>query len=197
MFRELKQGARFTLVTMVLFGGMYPCVLWGIGRAMFPTQAQGSLVTAGTGAVVGSSLVAQSFSSERYFHPRPSAVDYNAASAGGSNWGPSNPDYFAAVRDRLAEIVAAEGVEPRAVPAEMVTASGSGLDPDILPGAAMLQAARVARARGADVVRVRHLVEQQTLAPILGLLGQPRVNVLELNLALDRECPPAPVRAVH
>jgi K+-transporting ATPase ATPase C chain len=135
--------------------------------------------------VIGSSLIAQRFSRPEYFHPRPSAVGYDAASTGGSNYGPSNPEHLQALRERLDAIVAQEGVEAVVVPSEMVTASGAGLDPHIPPNAAELQVARVARARSIDPQRVRNLVTAHIEAPALGVFGHPRVNVLQLNLALD------------
>jgi K+-transporting ATPase ATPase C chain len=134
---------------------------------------------------VGSSLIAQKFALPEYFHPRPSAVDHNAASTGASNYGPSNPDHLVLVRERLDAVAAREGVPPSDVPSEMVTASGAGLDPHIPPNAAELQVARIARARTIDVRRVRELVRTHTEAPALGVFGRTRVNVLELNLALD------------
>ncbi|HVG55473.1 MAG TPA: potassium-transporting ATPase subunit KdpC [Vicinamibacterales bacterium] len=185
MFTELKQGISFTLVTMVLLGGGYHVVLWGIGRVLFPGQAEGSLIRRGDGTIVGSHLIAQKFERPEYFHPRPSAVDYNAASTGGSNYAPSNPDHLKAVRERLDALTKEEGVAASQVPSEMVTASGAGMDPHIPPAAAELQAPRVASARGVSVARVRELIDAHTESPTLGFLGRARVNVLELNLALD------------
>jgi K+-transporting ATPase ATPase C chain len=185
MISDLKRGALYTIVTMVLFGGAYHLLIWGIGRAVFPAQAEGSLVRRSDGSVVGSSLIAQKFTRAQYFQPRPSAVDYNAASTGGSNYGPSNPDHLKAVRERIDGVVAQEGVSPADVPSEMVTASGGGLDPHIPPSAAELQVARVARARQVEAARIRDLVRAHTSGPALGVFGRARVNVLELNLALD------------
>lgn len=185
MVREFRQGILFTLVTMALFGGAYHAVLWGIGAALFPSQSEGSLIRAADGTVVGSGLIAQKFSRAAYFQPRPSGVDYNAASTGGTNYGPSNPDHLQAARERLDATVARENTSPAQVPSEMVTASGGGLDPHIPPAAAALQAARVALARGVPADRVRLLIEAHTEPPALGFLGRSRVNVLELNLALD------------
>jgi K+-transporting ATPase ATPase C chain len=185
MIKELKHGLLFTLVSMALLGGVYHALLWGIGRVAFPAQAEGSLIRRADGTVVGSRLIAQKFTRPEYFHPRPSAVDYNASSTGGSNWGPSNPDHLKAVEERLAAIVAEDGVSAGQVPSEMVTASGGGLDPHIPPAAAALQTARVAAARGVPIERVRELVARHTEPPTLGFLGRARVNVLELNLALD------------
>jgi K+-transporting ATPase ATPase C chain len=185
MLRELKTGVLFTVVTMVLFGIVYHLVLWGIGQTLFPGQAEGSLIRRADGTIVGSRLIAQPFTRAEYFHPRPSAVDYNAASTGGSNYGASNPDHLQSVRERLDAVMALEGVTAERVPSEMVTASGAGLDPHIPPAAAELQAARVAGARGLPIETVRELIRRHTQGPALGFLGRAGVNVLELNLALD------------
>lgn len=185
MVKELKQGILFTLVTMVLLGGGYNLLLWGIGRVVFPAQAEGSLIRRADGTVVGSRLIAQKFTKADYFQPRPSGVDYNAASTGGTNCGPSNPDHLKAVQDRLDAVMKQENAPASQVPSEMVTASGAGMDPHIPPAAAELQAARVVAARGIPVDRVRELIRTHTEAPTFGFLGRARVNVLELNLALD------------
>lgn len=185
MINELKRAVLFTIVTMVLFGGVYHVALWAIGRAAFPAQIEGSLIRRADGSVVGSRLIAQGFSRREYFHPRPSAVDYNAASTGGSNFGPSNPEHLKLVRERLDAITTAEKVPASAVPSEMVTASGGGMDPHISPGAAELQAGRVAAARGVPVERVRELIQRHIEPPAFGFFGRTRVNVLALNLALD------------
>jgi K+-transporting ATPase ATPase C chain len=185
MFKELKQGILFTVVTMILFGGVYHVVLWGIGRVVFSEQTEGSLIRRDDGTIVGSRLIAQAFTRAEYFQPRPSGVDYNAASTGGTNYGPSNPDHLKAVQERLDAVTTQEGVAANTVPSEMVTASGGGMDPHIPPAAAELQAARVATSRKVDVSRVRELVAAHTEPPTLGFLGRARVNVLELNLALD------------
>jgi K+-transporting ATPase ATPase C chain len=187
MLTELKRGVLFTLVTMVLFGGVYHAGLWAVGQVAFRAQAQGSTIRRDDGSVIGSSLVAQAFARSGYFHPRPSAVDYNAASTGGSNFGPSNPEHLELVKERLAEVIAAESAPASDVPSEMITASGGGLDPHIPPAAAHLQAARVAAARGIDPNRIRALIDAHTKPPTFGFLGRARVNVLELNLALDRD----------
>jgi K+-transporting ATPase ATPase C chain len=193
MLTEIKRGVLYTVVTMVLFGGAYHVLLWGIGRVAFPRQAEGSLIRKADGTVIGSRLIAQKFARPEYFQPRPSGVDYNAASTGGTNYGPSSPDHLKAVKERLDAVVAQEGVTPAQVPSEMVTASGAGLDPHIPPAAAELQVARVARARGADPARVRDLVSAHTGSPFLGVFGRAGVNVLELNLALDQALAPAQV----
>jgi potassium-transporting ATPase KdpC subunit len=193
MLNEIKRGIFFTLVTMVLLGGGYHVVLWGIGRVVFPEQAEGSLIRRDDSGVLGSRLIAQKFERPEYFHPRPSAVDFNAASTGGSNFGPSNPEYLKQVQERLEAITTREGVAASQVPSEMVTASGAGVDPHIPPAAAELQAARVANSRSLDLTGVRELITAHTEGPTFGLLGRRRVNVLELNLALDeRFGTPAP-----
>src|SRR5262245_34680311 len=127
MLKETRQGLQFLAVTMVLMGGAYPLLIWGIARLAFSGQAEGSLIRRADGTVVGSRLVAQKFERPEYFHPRPSGVDYNAASTGGTNYGPSNPDHLKAVRERLDAVMRREDVAGGAVPSEMVTASGSGM----------------------------------------------------------------------
>lgn len=195
MLKELKRSVLFTAVTIVLFGLLYHLAIWGIARVAFPAQAEGSLIRRADGTIVGSRLVAQKFTRPEYFHSRPSAVDYNAASTGGSNLGPTNPDHLKAVRERLDAVMAEEGVAANQVPSEMVTAGGGGLDPHIPPDAAEIQTARVAKARNVDAGRVRDLVRVHTEAPTLGFLGRSRVNVLELNLALDEALGKAPLAA--
>jgi K+-transporting ATPase ATPase C chain len=185
MFKEIKQGILFTLVTLVLLGGAYNVLLVAIGRVVFPAQTEGSLIRRADGTVVGSRLIAQTFTRPEYFQPRPSGVDYNAASTGGTNYGPSNPDHLKAVKERLDAVMTQEKVTAGQVPSEMVTASGGGMDPHIPPAAAELQAARVASARGVSIDRVRELIQAHTESPAFGFLGRARVNVLELNLALD------------
>jgi potassium-transporting ATPase KdpC subunit len=194
MLTEIKRGILFTVVTIVLLGGGYNVLLWGIGRTVFPAQAEGSLIRRADGTVIGSRLIAQKFTRPEYFQPRPSGVDYNAASTGGTNFGPSNPDHLKAVQERLDAAMTLEGVTANQVPSEMVTASGGGMDPHIPPAAAALQANRVAAARGAPIDRIRQLIQAHTEAPTLGFLGRARINVLELNLALD-EALGAPRRA--
>jgi potassium-transporting ATPase KdpC subunit len=185
MLTEVKRGILFTIVAMVLFGGGYHVALWAIGRTVFPSQAEGSLIRRADGTVVGSRLIAQKFTKPEYFRSRPSGVDYNAASTGGTNYGPSNPDHLKAVQERLDTVKKEEGVTAGQVPSEMVTASGGGMDPHIPPAAADLQASRVAAARRVPVERVQEIIRSHTEPPTLGFLGRARVNVLELNLALD------------
>lgn len=166
--------AFFTLLT----GVAYPLAMTGIAQGMFPAQANGSLAER-NGVVIGSRLIGQTFESDRYFHGRPSAVNYDAATSSGSNYGPSST----ALLDQVKERAAAYGGSN--VPADLLTASGSGLDPDLTPAGALAQAARVATARGLPETQVRDLVAAHTQSPDLGILGEPRVNVLALNLALD------------
>jgi K+-transporting ATPase ATPase C chain len=177
------------VVTIVLTGLIYPLVVWGLGAVLFPKQAAGSLVTGADGSVIGSSLIAQSFTADKYFHPRPSAAGadgYDAMASSASNLGPTNKVLISAVETRVADAQKTDGVAKGAAPVDMVTASGSGLDPDISPDNAAAQADRVAKARGLQPDAVRKLVAQHTRGRDLGFLGEPRVNVLELNLALDQ-----------
>jgi K+-transporting ATPase ATPase C chain len=187
MFKEIKEGFLFTLVTLVLFGGVYPLFVWGVGQVLFSRRAEGSFVRKDDGTLLGSELVGQVFTRPEYFHGRPSGVDYNAASTGGTNYGPSNPDHLAAVKERAGAIVEREGVSLDEIPSDLVTASGGGLDPHISPEAAHIQIARVARERGVAAERVREIVDSHTEGPTFGFLGRPRVHVLALNLALDEE----------
>ena len=180
---------RATVVTLVLTGLAYPLLMTGLAQALFHRQAGGSFVTDGAGKVVGSEFLAQAFSMPGYFQPRPSAAGekgYDPLASGGSNLGPTSKklrDRAAAALERLQqENPDAHG----AVPVELVTASGSGLDPHLSPGAALWQAQRVAHARGVSFDRVRALVDEYVEGRDLGILGEPRVNVLQLNLALDR-----------
>ena len=188
MRRALLISLRMAVVTIVLTGLIYPLVVWGLGAVLFPKQAAGSLVTGANGTVIGSRLIAQSFTADKYFHPRPSAAGangYDAMSSGASNLGPTNKLLISAVETRVADAVKADGASGGSVPVDMVTSSGSGLDPDISPDNAALQVARVAKARGITAQAVQQLVAQHTSGRDLGFLGEPRVNVLQLNLALD------------
>jgi K+-transporting ATPase ATPase C chain len=171
----------------LLCGALYPAAVTGIGRAVFPHQAGGSLIES-DGKAVGSTLIGQPFSSPRYFWGRPSATTPtpdNAANSGGSNLGPTNPALLDAIRARVAALRAADPGNPAPIPADLVTASASGLDPEISVAAAAYQAARVAAARGLPVEQVRALIDRHRQEPLLGVVGEPRVNVLALNLALD------------
>jgi K+-transporting ATPase ATPase C chain len=179
------------VVLSIVTGGAYPLAVTGIAKAAFPKQAAGSLVER-DGKVVGSTLIGQSFNDPRHFWSRPSATSpgpNNAANSGGSNLGPSNPALVDAVKGRVAALRAADPGNTAPIPVDLVTASASGLDPDISRAAADYQVARVARARGLPVERVLDLVAAHARDRILGFLGEPRVNVLELNLALDAMTP--------
>jgi potassium-transporting ATPase KdpC subunit len=189
MLKEIKEGFFFTLVTMVLFGVLYPVLVWGMGRIVSPRNAEGSFIRKADGTILGSELLGQAFTRGEYFHGRPSAVDYDAASTGGSNYAASNPDHLKAVRDRAEAIAQEDDVRFDRIPSDLVTTSGGGLDPHISPEAALIQVERVARERGVAPERVRQLVEAHVEGPTFGLLGKSRVNVLELNLALDSEIP--------
>jgi len=187
----MRAQLRPTIVTLILFtlstGVVYPLLVTGIAQVAFPHQANGSLIEQG-GIVYGSALIGQPFDDPRYFWSRPSATGpfaYNAAASSGSNLGPTNPILVETVQARIAALKAADPLNTRPIPVDLVTASGSGLDPNISIAAALYQVPRVAKSRGMEAEAVRALVEQYTQPRQLGILGEPRVNVLELNLALD------------
>lgn len=185
---RLGIAIKMTLVLTLLTGILYPLAIVAVAHLLFPVQAEGSLVQRG-GHVVGSALIGQNFASDKYFHPRPSAAGdkgYDASSSGGSNAGPTNRAFIATVRARVKALRETEpGVSGHPLPVDLVTASGSGLDPEISPAAAALQAPRVARVRGLDQDAVQHLIDAHVRHRWIGLVGEPGVNVLELNLALD------------
>lgn len=183
--RQSLLGLRMLLAMTVLVGVLYPAVVFGVGRLM-PDLADGSMVVGGSGQVVGSALIGQKFEGSQWFQGRPSAADYNGLASGGSNLAADNAGLAADIAKRRADIAAANGVSPEQVPADAVTASASGLDPHISPAYALLQVNRVAAARGLPATEVRTLVEQHVDGRILGFLGEQRVNVLELNLALQK-----------
>jgi K+-transporting ATPase ATPase C chain len=183
----LRPAIVLFLVLTVITGLIYPLVVAGVAQVLFPRQANGSLIVK-NGQAIGSELIGQPFDDPKYFWGRPSATSpfpYNAAASSGSNLGPTNPALTDAVKARLDALKAADPANTQAVPVDLVTSSASGLDPHISPAAAAYQVTRVARARGLDESAVRQLVAQYTEGRDLGVLGEPRVNVLELNLALD------------
>jgi len=187
MFASFLPSLRMLVVLTVLTGVIYPLATWGIAQLAFPRTANGSLIEQ-NGKAVGSALIGQPFDDPKYFWSRPSATSpqpYNGASSSGSNQGPRNPALADAVKDRVKALRDADPGNSAAVPVDLVTASGSGLDPEISLAAAEYQVARVAKARGMPVDSVRALVGKNTEGRTFGLLGEPRVNVVKLNLALD------------
>jgi K+-transporting ATPase ATPase C chain len=187
MFSLLRQSVLIFVVLTLITGVAYPLLMTGVAQIVFTHQANGSLITAG-GQVVGSELIGQQFDDPKYFWSRPSATSpaYNGAASTGSNFGPTNPAQLDAVRGRVEALRKAHPDQKGAIPVDLVTASGSGLDPHISPAAAEYQVNRVARARGLEVETVRKIVAENTEGRTLAILGEPRVNVLQLNLALDK-----------
>lgn len=192
MLNELKPALLMLALLTVVTGGIYPLVVTGVAQGVFPHQANGSLIEQ-DGKVAGSELVGQPFSAPKYFWSRPSAtgpVPYNGGASSGSNQGPTNPALAEAAKARIQALRAADPGNTAPIPVDLVTASGSGLDPHISPAAAEYQASRVARIRGLDVAAVRALVARHTEGRTYGVLGEARVNVLGLNLDLDRQTRP-------
>jgi K+-transporting ATPase ATPase C chain len=185
MLRDALRALVATLAFTIICGAIYPTVVWAVGQAAFAHQANGSIVHL-DGRAVGSSEVGQTFTSARDFHPRPSAVSYDARTSGGSNLGPNSKVLAETVHARLVAVERTYHVTAAQVPADMVTASFSGLDPDISVQNARIQAPVVARARGIAVARVLDLIRARTATPTLGVIGSTRINVLDLNLALDK-----------
>jgi len=184
--KDIRPAILMLVIFTIICGGIYPAIVTGVAHAVFPKQATGSFITDNQGSEVGSSLIGQPFSDPRYFWPRPSATSdfgYNPAASSGSNAGPTNPDYLKTVGDRIKTLQDAGATGK--IPAELVQASASGLDPHITPEAAKVQIARVAKARGISEQELGKLVAASTADRQLGFLGEPRVNVLELNLKLD------------
>ena len=191
MKRNVLVAVRFTLITTVIFGLGYPLLVTLLSQGIFPNQANGSLIVR-DGKVVGSRLIAQAFTGDQYFHPRPSAAGsgYDPTSSGGSNLAPTNQALVMRVQQDVAKL---QKENPgTAIPADLATMSGSGLDPDISPAAAEFQIPRVAKARAMKTDDLRRIVARHTQPRQLGLLGEPRVNVLELNLDLDANAPTKP-----
>lgn len=188
MLTHLRPAITLTLAFTLLTGLAYPLAITGAAQVLFPAAANGSLVER-RGTVVGSALIAQSFTGAAYLHPRPSASGWNAAGTGASNLGPTSAVLVAAVAERRAAWEAANGVP---APIDAVTASGSGLDPDVSPATALAQVDRIAAARGAEPAAVRAVVERAVEPPLFGLYGERRVNVLAVNLALDVSMPIPP-----
>ena len=185
---QLRAAIFSTFILGVACCGLYPLIVTGIGRAVFPDQAAGSLIHDQAGVIRGSKLLGQGFSGEGYFHPRPSAAGngYDAANSSGSNLGPTSQKLNDAIKDRIEVYRKLNGLkETEAVPADAVTASASGLDPHITPQNAALQAPRVAKSRRLELQKVLDFIRENTDGADLGILGEPRVNVLKLNLALD------------
>lgn len=187
-FSEIRAAVLSTLVLTVVCCGVYPLVIFGISQAFFKDKANGSLIVDRSGTVRGSKLLAQGFTDPKYFHPRPSSAGngYDAANSSGSNLGPTSQKLNDAIKDRIAAYRSENGLnENQPVPADAVTASGSGLDPHISLSNAELQTSRVAKTRGLGEDKVRELVRQNVDGRDLGFLGEPGVNVLKLNVALD------------
>lgn len=184
MKENILPAIRLTMVCILFFCGVYTVFVWGIAQAA-PAKGKGEPVTV-NGKIVGYKLIGQKFTEDKYFWGRPSAVDYNAAGSGGSNKGPANPDYLQIVRDRIDSfLVHNPGVKKEEIPSELVTASGSGQDPDLSSAAAYVQAKRIAAVRNIPVEKVNDLVKQHIVKPLAGLFGTERVNVLQLNIDLD------------
>lgn len=191
MWREMIPGLRITLFFTIVFGIAYPLLIIGLAQVLFPWQANGSLIQEG-GRVVGSEWIGQNFTRPEYFHPRPSnagAKGYDATASGGFNQGPTNKDFLGRLTTAVAQFRKENPDYRDAIPADAVTASASGLDPHLSPDAAEAQAARIAKARGRSVEEIVRLIRRHAEGRTLGILGEPRINVLRLNLALDREFP--------
>jgi potassium-transporting ATPase KdpC subunit len=183
-------AVRTTIITLVLTGLIYPFVMTGIAQVLFPWRANGSLVTDDKGQVIGSELIAQGFATPAYFQPRPSAAGekgYDAANSSGSNLGPTSKKLQDRIKEDLKRLKGENPDAPGAVPAELVTASASGLDPHLSPQGALWQVPRIAKAREISPERVKAVVEANVESRTFGILGEPRVNVLLVNLALDRQ----------
>jgi K+-transporting ATPase ATPase C chain len=186
MKKNLITSVLMTIATTVLLGIIYPLVVTGLAQVLFPKKANGQLVEV-KGKVIGSRIIGQAFTGRGYFHPRPSAVSYDAANSNGSQWGPTNQKLIDRVKGDVANVEAENPGTP--VPIDLVTASASGLDPHITPANAEFQLPRVAKERGTTLEQMRGLVAKHTEQRQFGFLGEPRVNVLEMNLELDEQFP--------
>jgi len=192
MWEQVLPGLRIKILMTLLLGVVYPLAMTGLCQVLFPRQADGSLIAAGDRVVVGSELIGQNFTRPEYFQGRPSAAGsdgYDATASSGSNYGPTNQKLIDRVKGSLEKFRKENPDYQGSIPADLVTASSSGLDPHLSPESARAQAPRVARARGVPADQINLLISRFTEGPDLGLLGEPRVNVLKLNLALDREVP--------
>jgi K+-transporting ATPase ATPase C chain len=184
MKQHILPAIKLTAVCIIFFTGIYPLFIWGIAQAA-PNNGKGETIEV-NGKVVGYKLIGQKFTEDKYFWGRPSAVDYNAAGSGGSNKGPTNPDYLKTVRNRIDTfLVHNPGIKKEAIPSELVTASGSGQDPNLSPAAAKVQVKRIAAVRKIDENKLYALIDEQNEGPLLGMFGPSKVNVLKLNIALD------------
>lgn len=187
MKTQLLPAIKLTVICILFFVGAYTIVVWGIGQAVAPNNGKGEIISYTADNVkYGFANIGQSFTADNYFWSRPSAVGYNAAGSGASNKGPSNPDYLAQVQARIDTfMVHNPSVQKSDIPVEMVTASGSGLDPHISPKAALIQVARIAKERNLAEEKIAALVNEHTEKPLLGMFGPSQVNVLKLNISLD------------
>lgn len=184
MKQNILPALRLTIVCIIFFIVIYPLIIWVIAQAA-PAKGKGETVTASS-KTVGYKLVGQKFTDDRYFNSRPSAVDYNASGSGGSNKGPTNPDYLRTVADRIDTfLVHNPGIKKEDIPSELVTASGSGLDPDLSPAAAYVQVKRIAHTRNISEQKLNDLIAKNIQQPLLGLFGTAHINVLQLNIELD------------
>jgi K+-transporting ATPase ATPase C chain len=185
MKQHILPALKLTFLSAVVFVGLYTLLIWGIAQAA-PNNGKGEIVSVNN-KVVGYKLEGQNFTADNYFNSRPSACGYNAAGSGGSNKGPSNPDYLKDVQSRIDTfLVHNPSIKKEQIPAELVTASGSGLDPDLSPQGAYVQVVRIAKARNISEEKIKNLVAQQIQKPLLGMFGTERVNILQLNIELDK-----------
>ncbi len=185
MKQHILPALRLTLICVIVFMGLYTLLIWVVAQAA-PNKGEGETVSVNN-EVVGYKLEGQSFTSDNYFNDRPSAVGYNAAGSSGSNKGPSNPDYLKQVQDRVDTfLVHNPGIKKEQIPSELVTASGSGLDPDLSPQGAYVQVARISKGRKISIERLNSLVSTQIQKPLLGLFGTEKINILQLNIELDK-----------